>query len=205
MTRNQTINRIAKPAVFLALLAPFLVTVFNAATGGLSANPIEDTLNRAGLWGLRILLLSLAITPLRRLFGWNVLMRFRRMAGLFAFFYLTLHFCIYLGLDRFFSMREIFEDIAVRPFITVGFASLLLLVPLAATSTKKMIKRLGAKRWTNLHRLVYPAAIGGVVHYYWAVKLDAREPMIYAVLLAVLLALRIPMWVEQYKRGTARA
>jgi sulfoxide reductase heme-binding subunit YedZ len=201
MNRTQVINRVAKPTVFLALLAPFIIMVFHAATGGLSANPIEDVLHRSGLWGLRILLLSLAITPLKRLFGWNVLIRFRRMVGLFAFFYLVLHFSIYLGLDRFFSIDDIVEDIAVRPFITVGFTSLLLLLPLAVTSTKKMVKRLGGKRWTRLHRLVYPAAVGGVIHFIWAVKLDNREPTVYAVLLGILLTLRVPMWIEQARRG----
>jgi len=204
MTRNHAIKFVAKPAVFLALLAPFLLMAYQAAFGGLSANPIEDVLDRSGRWGLRILLLSLAVTPLSRLKGWKVVMRFRRMVGLFAFFYLALHFLIYLGLDRFFSLQDILEDVTVRPFITVGFTSLMLLVPLATTSTKKMIKRLGAKRWTQLHRLVYFAAIGGVVHYIWAVKLDTREPVIYAVILAVLLALRIPMWIEQFKRRKPR-
>ena len=200
MTRSQIIKYIAKPAAFIALLAPFLIMAFDAATGGLSANPIQDVLHRSGRWGLRILILSLAITPLKQLFGWNVLIRFRRMAGLFSFFYLVLHFAIYIGPDRFFSLGEIVEDIAIRPFITVGFVSLLLLVPLAITSTKTMVKRLGSKRWTRLHRLVYVAAIGGVVHYIWAVKLDTREPVIYAILLGILLALRIPMWIEQAKR-----
>jgi sulfoxide reductase heme-binding subunit YedZ len=201
MTSNQLIKWVAKPALFLALLTPFLMMALDAATGGLSANPIEDVLHRSGLWGLRILLLSLTITPLKRLFGWSVLIRFRRMVGLFAFFYLVLHFSIYLGLDRFFSLSDIVEDIAVRPFITVGFATILLLLPLAITSTKKMVKRLGGKRWTRLHRLVYPAGVGGVVHYLWAVKLDAREPTIYAVLLVILLTLRIPMWMDQARRS----
>jgi sulfoxide reductase heme-binding subunit YedZ len=200
MSRTQVIKWIAKPAVFVALLTPFLVMAFEAITGGLSANPIQDVLHRSGRWGLRILLLSLTITPLKRLFGWSVLMRFRRMVGLFAFFYLVLHFSIYVGLDRFFSFAEIVEDIAVRPFITVGFSALVLLVPLAVTSTKKQIKRLGGKRWTRLHRLVYPAAIGGVIHYLWAVKLDTREPVIYAVVLVILFSLRIPMWIEQARR-----
>ena len=141
MTRNQQIKWIARPAVFVALLAPFLVLAADALTGGLSVNPIEDVLHRSGKWGLRFLLLTLTITPLRRMFGWSVLMRFRRLVGLFSFFYLVLHFSIYLGLDRFFSMAEILEDIFTRPFITVGFASLLLLVPLAATSTNKMMKQ----------------------------------------------------------------
>jgi len=204
MTRNQKIKWIARPAIFLALLTPLLVLAFDAFTGGLSVNPIEDILHRTGKWGLRILLLTLTITPLRRLFGWNVLMRFRRMVGLFSFFYLVLHFSTYLGLDRFFSLSEILEDVSTRPFITVGFASLLLLVPLAVTSTNKMIKRLGGKRWTRLHRLVYPAAIGGVIHFVWAVKLDAREPTIYAIALAVLLALRVPMWLEQARCSRSR-
>ena len=204
MTRNQKIKWIAMPAIFLALLTPFFILAFDAFTGGLSVNPIEDILHRTGKWGLRILLLTLTITPLRRLVGWNVLMRFRRMVGLFSFFYLVLHFSIYLSLDRFFSLSEILEDVSTRPFITVGFASLLLLVPLAVTSTNKMIKRLGGKRWTRLHRLVYPAAIGGVIHYVWAVKLDAREPTIYAIALAILLALRIPMWLEQARRSRSR-
>ena len=126
------------------------------------------------------------------------------MVGLFSFFYLVLHFSTYLGLDRFFSLTEILEDVSTRPFITVGFASLLLLVPLAVTSTNKMIKRLGGKRWTRLHRLVYPADSGGVIHYVWAVKLDAREPTIYAILLAVLLIFRIPKRLEQAKRSRSR-
>lgn len=204
ISRTAAINRIAKPATFIALLTPFLIMLFDAATGGLSANPIEDVLHRSGRWGLRILLLTLTITPLRRIFGWAVLMRFRRMVGLFAFFYLTLHFSIYLGLDRFFSLTDVIEDVTVRPFITIGLLSLLLLVPLAITSTNKMIKRLGSKRWTRLHRLVYPAAVGGTVHYIWAVKLDDREPIIYAAVLTVLLVLRIPMWFEQARRGRRR-
>jgi len=204
MTRSQQIKWIAKPAVFLVLLTPFLILVSDAVTGGLSVNPIEDVLHRAGKWGLRILLLTLTITPLRRMFGWSILMRFRRMVGLFSFFYLVLHFSIYLGLDRFFSLAEILDDISTRPFITVGFTSLVLLVPLALTSTNKMMKRLGGKRWLRLHRLVYPAAVGGVVHFFWAVKLDAREPTIYAILLAVLLIFRIPKWLEQAKRSRSR-
>lgn len=204
MTRSQKIKWIAKPALFLVLLTPFLTLGYNALTGNLSANPIEYVLHQTGKWGLRILLLTLTVTPLRKIFGWSVLMRFRRMLGLFSFFYLVLHFSIYLGLDRFFSLTDIIEDVSSRPFITVGFASLLLLVPLAVTSTNKMVKRLGGKRWTRLHRLVYPAAVGGVIHFVWGVKLDAREPYIYAAILAVLLIFRIPIWLEQVKRSQAR-
>ena len=201
MTKTQLTNRVFKPIVFLALLSPFLWLVYRAATGGLSANPIEDLLHETGRWGFRILLLTLCVTPLRRLFGWAVLMRFRRMLGLFSFFYLLLHFSVYLGLDRLLSWPEIAEDLTRRPFIMVGFASLMLLVPLAVTSTNKMVKRLGGKRWIQLHRLVYFAAVGGAIHYIWAKKLDTREPTIYAGILLILFLLRIPMWYEQFKRS----
>ncbi len=176
------------------LLVPLALLLYDSLTGGLSANPIEDLLHRTGRWGLTILLLTLAVTPLRRLTGWSQLIQFRRMVGLFAFFYLVLHFSIYAGLDQFFSLGAIWEDVSKRPFITVGFAGLVLLVPLAVTSTKGMIKRLGGKRWVRLHRLVYVAAIGGVVHFLWAVKADTRDPTIYAAALGVLLGARLPFW-----------
>ena len=192
----------AKPAVFAGLLLPLILLGHDALTGGLSANPIEDLLHRSGRWGLRILLISLAITPVRRVTGWSVLIRFRRMIGLFAFFYLSLHFSIYIGLDQFFSLSDIAEDIVKRPYITVGFAGLLLLIPLAVTSTKRMVKRLGGKRWARLHRLVYLAAILGAVHYLWAVKADTRDPIVYAVILTLLLAARLPFL---YRRRRAHS
>ena len=170
------------------------VLVYDSLAGGLSANPIEDLLHRTGRWGLTILLLTLAVTPLRRLTDWSLLMQFRRMVGLFAFFYLVLHFSVYAGLDQFFSLNAVWEDISKRPFITLGFASLVLLVPLAVTSSKGMIKRLGGKRWVRLHRLVYVAAVGGVIHFFWAVKADTRDPVIYAIALALLLGARLPIW-----------
>jgi len=199
VSRNQWIALVAKPTVFAALLAPLAVLVYDALTGGLSANPIEDLLHRTGRWGLTMLLFTLAVTPVRRLTGWSVIMRFRRMLGLYAFFYLVLHFSVYLGLDQFFSLHAVWEDVAERPYITVGFTSLLLLVPLALTSTKRMIRRLGGKRWARLHRLTYVAAVGGVLHFMWAVKADVRDPTIYAVTLGVLLGARLPMWRGRWR------
>lgn len=156
----------------------------------LGANPIEKLLHELGLWGLRFLLITLAVTPLRRWTGWNWLVRFRRMLGLFAFFYILLHFVVYAVLDQGLDMAAIVEDIIKRPYITLGMAGLLMLIPLAATSTRGMMRRLG-KRWQKLHRLVYIIAIVGVWHFYWQVKLDTLDASIYAVILAVLLGTRI--------------
>ena len=156
----------------------------------LVANPIEELIHRLGIWGLNFLRITLAVTPLRRLTGKGWLLRFRRMFGLFAFFYVLMHFLTYAGLDQRFNLSVIFEDIAERPFITVGFTAFLLLIPLAATSTNAMMKRLG-RRWQKLHRLVYVIAVLGVVHFYWQVKLDTLEPLIYAAILAALLGYRL--------------
>jgi sulfoxide reductase heme-binding subunit YedZ len=196
MKRAQLVRWVAKPAVFVMLLMPALVLVWDLAAGNLSVNPIEDVTHRTGRWGLTLLLVTLAVTPVRRITGWSVLIRFRRMVGLFAFFYLLLHFSTYVVLDQFFSLRGIADDVANRPYITVGFASLVLLVPLALTSTKGMVKRLGGKRWANLHRLIYVAAAGGIVHFVWLVKADYRDPTIYGIVLVLLLAsrLRFPRW-----------
>jgi len=147
-------------------------------------------IHRFGIWGLNFLLITLAVTPLRFLTGRNWLIRFRRMLGLFAFFYILMHFLTYAGLDQRFDLPAIFEDIAERPFITIGFTAFLLLIPLAVTSTNRMMKRLG-RRWKKLHRLVYLIAILGVWHFYWQVKLDTLEPTIYIIILAVFLAYRI--------------
>lgn len=191
MIGRKWVNGVLKPAVFLASMAPAALLVWDTIAGNLSANPIEDVTHRTGRWGLTFLLITLAVTPLRRLTRLSQLGLLRRMLGLFAFFYLSLHFAIYFGLDQFFSLEDIVEDVAKRPYITVGFSSFLLLLPLALTSTKKMIKRLGGKRWTRLHRLVYVAAAGGVLHFLWQVKADTRDPVIYGVVLVVLLALRL--------------
>jgi sulfoxide reductase heme-binding subunit YedZ len=143
---------------------------------------------------LKFLFLTLAISPLRQLTGWNSLIRYRRMLGLFAFFYGFLHFLIYLVLYHVFDFAAIFEDIAMRPFITIGFTAFVLLLPLAITSTKKWISRLGGKRWQLLHRLIYVSAVAGVIHYWWGVKLDKSWPMIYATGLAILLGYRLLKW-----------
>ncbi|HET6591539.1 MAG TPA: protein-methionine-sulfoxide reductase heme-binding subunit MsrQ [Xanthomonadales bacterium] len=168
---------------------------------GLGANPIEELIHRLGRWGLRFLLITLAMTPLRILTGWSWPVRFRRMLGLFAFFYVSLHFLGYAWLDQRFDLALILEDIAKRPYITIGVASLLLLLPLAATSTKGMMRRLGA-RWKKLHRLIYVIGILGVWHFYWQVKLDTLEALIYAGILAVLLGSRL---VHRRRRKRAGA
>ena len=185
--------RILKVLLFLLCLLP-LVTLaletFGVAGMGLGANPIEELIHRLGIWGLNFLLITLAVTPLRRLTGKSGLLRFRRMFGLFAFFYVLMHFLTYAGLDQRFDLPVIFEDIAERPFITVGFTAFLLLIPLALTSNHAMMRRLG-RRWRKLHRLVYVIAILGVVHFYWQVKQDTLEALIYAAILAVLLGYRL--------------
>jgi len=185
--------RILKALVFLLCLVPLAklaLEIFGVAGMSLGANPIEELIHRLGIWGLNFLLITLAVTPLRRLTGKSWLLRFRRMLGLFAFFYVLMHFLTYAGLDQRFDLSVIFEDIAERPFITVGFTAFLLLIPLAATSTNAMMKRLG-RRWQKLHRLVYVSAILGVVHFYWQVKLDTLEALVYAAILAVLLGYRL--------------
>jgi len=180
-----------KAALFVLALAPLARLVVAAFTGGLGVNPIEFVTRSTGTWTLSLLLITLAVTPLRRMTGWNWLVRLRRMLGLFAFFYACLHFVTYLWLDQFFDLAAIVKDVVKRPFITVGFSAFLLLVPLAATSTHAMIRRLGGKTWQRLHYLVYAIAILGVVHYGWLVKKDVTQPMLFAAVLAVLLALRI--------------
>jgi methionine sulfoxide reductase heme-binding subunit len=157
---------------------------------GLGANPIERILHHTGWWALSLLMMTLAVTPLRRLTGRNALIRLRRPLGLFAFFYATLHMVIYVGLDQLFAWSFILEDVLERPFITVGLAGWLLLLPLAVTSTRGWIVRLG-RRWVLLHKLVFPAAALGVLHYFWRVRADTRAPMLFAVALLALLALRI--------------
>jgi sulfoxide reductase heme-binding subunit YedZ len=188
---NRLIRFVLKPAVFVLCLAPLVWLGWRAAAGGLGVNPIE-TINRSlGDWALRFLLLSLAMSPAKEIFGAPLLMRFRRMLGLFAFFCVALHLSSWIGLDQFFAWPHIWADIVKRPFITVGMLAFLSLLPLAATSTAGMIKRLGAKRWKRLHMLVYPAAALAVFHYFMMVKADIREPLIYAAVLAVLLGWRM--------------
>ena len=182
--------RAFKPALFAACLIPLGQLFYKGWTDDLTANPIEFMTHFTGDWALRFLLATLSITPLRKLFGWNALIKFRRMLGLFAFFYAVLHFATYLVLDHFFNFQAIGKDILKRPYVTAGFAGLLLMIPLAITSTAGMIRRLG-KRWQELHRLVYVAAVAGVVHFYWLVKADTRRPLQYATVLALLLGYRL--------------
>ena len=180
-----------KPAVFVLGLAPAALLARGAVSGTLGANPLEAVTHGTGDWALRFLLITLAVTPLRALTGWNPLALFRRMLGLFAFFYATLHLLTYLWFDRMFSVSAMLSDVPRRPFIAVGLAAFGSLVPLAATSTAGMIRRLGGRRWRALHRLAYAAAVLGVVHYWWLVKADTTSPRRYAVLLAGLLAARV--------------
>lgn len=180
-----------KAALFVAALGPLARLVIAAFTGGLGVNPIEFITRSTGTWTLSFLLITLAVTPLRRITGWNWLIRLRRMLGLFAFFYACLHFTTYLWLDQFFDAAAIAKDIVKRPFITVGFAAFVLLVPLAATSTNAMIRRLGGKNWQRLHYLVYLIATLAVVHYWWLVKKDVTQPMLFAFALAILLLYRV--------------
>lgn len=190
---SKSFFRVTKPLLFLAGLAPLIYLVmrtFNVAGLTLGANPIEELLHQLGLWGLKFLLLTLAVTPVRRWTGWHWLVRYRRMLGLYAFFYLVLHFLTYAILDQSLDAGAILEDIVKRPYITLGMAGLLLLVPLAITSTRNMMRRLG-KRWQTLHRLVYVVAVFGVWHFYWQVKLDTLQPTLYGVILAALLATRL--------------
>jgi sulfoxide reductase heme-binding subunit YedZ len=184
------LSRPPKPIVFLLCAVPAALIGLDALRGHLGADPIRAIQLRTGWWTLTFLLITLAVTPVRRLTGWNGIGRYRRMLGVFAFTYATLHFLTYIVLDQFFAWRFMIEDVAKRRWITVGFASFLLLVPLAVTSTNGWIRRLG-KRWVKLHQLVYVAAAGGVLHFLWLVKKDVREPALFGLVLVVLLALRL--------------
>ncbi|MDR3391403.1 MAG: sulfoxide reductase heme-binding subunit YedZ [Sulfuriferula sp.] len=180
-----------KAAVFLLACFPLLRLIFLGLSGGLGTNPIEFITHSTGTWTLVGLMLTLTVTPLRQLTGWHSLIRVRRMLGLFSFFYACLHFLTYVWLDQFFDFAAMIKDVYKRPFITVGFAAFLLLIPLAVTSSNNMIRRLGAKRWQMLHRLVYAIAILGVLHYAWLVKKDLTQPLIYAAVLTLLLGWRL--------------
>jgi sulfoxide reductase heme-binding subunit YedZ len=182
-------QRYVKPAIFLVCLLPLAWLIWKAQFIGLGANPIEKISRYTGDWTLRLLLLTLAITPLRIVFGWP-LVKYRRMLGLFTFFYACLHFLNWLAIDHFFDISEIAKDIAKRPYVTVGFTAFVLLVPLAVTSTHAMINRLG-RNWKRLHQIVYAIAALGVVHYLWLVKADNRDPLFYGLILMLLLGVRV--------------
>jgi len=190
---NKTLGWV-KFAIILLALIPLGRLIVEAVTNGLGANPIEKITRSTGYWTLMLIMVTLTITPLRKLTGWNWLTRTRRLLGLFAFFYASLHFLTYLVLDQFFDWESIVKDIIKRPYITVGFPSFLLLIPLAITSNNALIKKLGGKRWRWLHRLVYVVGVGGVVHYWWLVKKDLTNPITFAVVLAVLLGFRVLYW-----------
>jgi sulfoxide reductase heme-binding subunit YedZ len=194
-------RRYAKPIVFLACLLPAawlaagIVALESgdasaAAARALGANPVEKVQDTLGIWGLRLLLVTLAVTPLRVLAGWPRLLLFRRMLGLFAFFYVAMHFLWYLFVDQAFDWAQLLADVVKRPYVTAGFTAFALLVPLAATSTQQAMRRLG-RRWQKLHRLIYAAAILGCVHFWWQVKADIREPLAYAAIAALLLGWRL--------------
>lgn len=207
MTQPQILRWVLKPIAFAAGLAPLGWLVWAALTGHLSVNPLSDITLFTGDWTIRFLCITLAVTPLRRLTGWNAIIRFRRMAGLFAFFYGSTHFLIYVIADRFAGLdfpdgivsfttvrsltASVGEDIYKRPFITVGFLAWLCMVPLALTSTTGMIRRLGGRRWQALHRLVYVSAIAGVVHYWWLVRIDTNPPLRYTIIVGALLGARL--------------
>jgi sulfoxide reductase heme-binding subunit YedZ len=180
---------VIKPIVWIGCLVPAGILAVRAWQGDLTANPLELLTNWTGYTTLVLIMVTLAVTPVRRLTGWNAVIKLRRLIGLFAFFYACAHFSIYIGLDIYFDWPRIAEDILERPYITVGFTAFVLLIPLALTSTKGWIRRLG-KRWTKLHRLIYATAALGVLHYYWKVKADTREPLIFAAILIVLMLLR---------------
>ena len=184
-------KRILKPVVFMLALAPLLGLLWRAYAGTFSANPIKDITEETGIWTLRFLLITLTVTPFRSVTRWSPASTFRRMLGLFAFFYGFLHLTTYAYLDQYFAFKEILHDIAQRPFITVGFAAFMLMIPLALTSPNRVVRWIGGKRWKALHRAVYAVALGGVIHYLWLVKADKSRPLLYGAVLAVLLLFRL--------------
>lgn len=186
-----------KIAVFITSLLPLMYLIYGLVTNQLGANPIETLTRNSGLWALRFLLLTLVITPLRWLTGWNKIATIRRMLGLYVFFYALLHMLLYLWLDQFFEIDEIVKDIIKRPFITIGFFTFTALIPLVATSNNAMVKRLGGQRWKQLHRLTYFIAVASAIHFYMLVKQDKTEPLIYMILIALLLGVRIYRYLQK--------
>lgn len=184
-------TRFARFVIFANSLVPLALLANDAYFHRLGANPYEFATRTTGALALLFLIISLAVTPLRKILGLPWMVKFRRMLGLFGFFYAFLHLLTYIWFDKFFGVKDIVEDVGKRPFITVGMASFILLIPLAITSTQKMVKRLGGRMWNRLHRLVYVAAAGGVIHYYMLVKADTSEPLMFGAALALLLVYRI--------------
>jgi methionine sulfoxide reductase heme-binding subunit len=195
-------NKWTKVVVFLICLGPLGLLIWEAFNGGLGANPTQFLEHATGDWTLRFVAITLTISPLRKILGLPNLIRFRRMLGLFAFFYVCLHFSIYLVFDRALDFHGLWADVLKRKYITVGFTGFVLMIPLAVTSTAGMIRRLGGKRWQKLHRLIYLTAIAGVIHFYWLVKSDVHVPLEYAALMAILLGWRLYVWYTGPGRHT---
>ena len=203
MTAAKVMTWVVKPLLFAVSLVPFAMLVFGLFNDTLGANPVETITHQTGEWGLRFLLFTLAITPIRHLTGWQAIVRVRRMLGLFCFFYVLLHFTTYVWLDHEFSVADIVEDIVERSYVTAGFTALLILIPLAATSTNGMVKRLGGGNWRRLHRLVYVALAAALLHFIWLVKADLTEPLIYTGIGVALMAFRLPRvqsWLNNRRR-----
>lgn len=198
-------RKLIKGLVFVACLGPVAWLTYGAFMDALGANPIAEITNETGVWTLRFLAITLLITPLRKLTKWNVFIRYRRMLGLFAFFYGCLHFLTYVWLDQFFALGDIVKDVMKRPFITVGFTAFALMIPLALTSTAGWIRRLGGRRWDLLHRLIYVSAVLGVIHYLWLVKADTIRPIRYGVVIGVLLVARAAFAWRRRLTATTRA
>lgn len=186
-----------KPGIFLGGLAPLVAVVLRASQNALGANPIAEIENELGLTALIFLIAALACTPAKRVLGWTWPMRVRRELGLFAFFYASLHFLTYLALDQVFDLNAIVADVIKRPFITAGFTALVLLAPVALTSTDGWVRRLGYRNWQRIHRLVYLAGVLAAVHFVWRVKIDISQPLTYGAILAVLLAVRVVVWLRK--------
>lgn len=196
-------RKAAKVLVFAACLAPVVWLAIRTLTGRLGINPVEDLELTTGIWALRFLVATLLVTPVRRVTGWNRIVQYRRMLGLFTFFYASVHFAIYIGVDQFFAFDFILKDVAKRPFITMGFTAFVLMIPLALTSTKGWIRRLG-RRWQVLHRLVYVSAVCAAVHYLWKVKVMIGSPVYYAAAIGILLAFRLIWQLRSVKSMKAQ-
>jgi sulfoxide reductase heme-binding subunit YedZ len=198
-------NPWTKRSLFAVCLIPAALLIWRAFNGRLGANPVEFIEHATGDWAIRFLLITLAVTPLRKIFNQPLLTRFRRMLGLLAFFYVVVHLMMYLTFDQMFDVKAIFADVAKRLYIMAGTAGLLMLIPLAVTSTAGMVRRMGPKNWQRLHRLIYFATLAGVIHYYWLVKSDVREPLMYGGILLVLMLFRLRMWMAKKPQPVAQS
>ena len=205
MWKKILFNPWTKRSLFAVCLIPAALLIWRAFNGRLGANPVEFIEHATGDWAIRFLLITLAVTPLRKIFNQPLLTRFRRMLGLLAFFYVVVHLMMYLTFDQMFDVKAIFADVAKRLYIMAGTAGLLMLIPLAVTSTAGMVRRMGPKNWQRLHRLIYFATLAGVIHYYWLVKSDVREPLMYGGILLVLMLFRLRMWMAKKPQPVAQS